>query len=390
MRILFITPRFPYPLDRGDRHRAYHLIRHLTGPNEVVLVSLTDEAVPPEGMALLRPHCAEIHVFERSRLTSLRGVVRAVVRGEPLQVGYFDDPSAHREIDRIAATGNFDAAFVQLIRTAPYGRHLPMRTVLEYQDAFSSITRRRAENAPFLTRLPLRIEADRIGRFERQAQGWFDASCIISEQDRDRLPVPDRAAVHVLRNGVDTEDFSSPDVEPLDVTADICFVGNMGYRPNVRAAAVLVEEIQPRLVALRGRTTILLSGARPARSVQRLAGPDVHVTGWVDDVRRPYLSGSVMVAPLFTGGGQQNKVLEAMAVGVPCVTSGVVNNAIGAEPGTEIVIADDAAEFAARTAELLADPESRRRIGSAGQRFVRERYGWRTTVDQLERILKGP
>jgi glycosyltransferase involved in cell wall biosynthesis len=265
-----------------------------------------------------------------------------------------------------------------------------MRTVLEYQDAFSSITRRRAENASFLTRLPLRVEADRIGRFERQAQGWFDASCIISEQDRDRLPVPDPSAVQVLRNGVDTEHFSSPDVKPLDVTADICFVGNMGYRPNVRAAAVLVDEIQPRLTALRGRTTILLSGARPARSVRRLAGPDVTVTGWVDDVRRPYLSGSVMVAPLFTGGGQQNKVLEAMAVGVPCVTSGVVNNAIGAEPGTEIVIADDAAEFAARTADLLADPESRRRIGSAGQRFVRDRYGWRATADRLERILEGP
>ena len=134
---------------------------------------------------------------------------------------------------------------------------------------------------------------------------------------------------------------------------------------------------------------MLLAGARPARSVTALAGDGVEVRGWVDDIRTAYADGRVMVAPLFTGAGQQNKVLEAMALGMACVTSELVNNAIGAEPGVEIATATTMAEFAERTAELLADPDRRAEMGRRAREKVATTYSWTAVTEQLAQVLAG-
>jgi sugar transferase (PEP-CTERM/EpsH1 system associated) len=385
VKLLAITPRFPYPLEKGDKLRAYHQLRALSDEHQIVLVALTEGPVPAEDLAQLQAFCTSVHVLERSRLTMGLSLARAALSGEPLQVGWFRSRRAEAAVRRIVAAERPDHVYCQLLRTAPYAAGLGVPTTLDYQDAFSAAARRHADTAAWWLRPVLTEEARRVARHERRVAEQFDHLVIISEQDRDLLGLADPDRVDVLPNGVDTEFFAAR--EPSGSVHDLTFVGNMGYAPNVDAAGVLVERILPLVQARRPGASVLLAGARPAKAVQRLAGPQVEVSGWVDDIRDGYARGRVMVAPLQIGAGQQNKVLEAMSMGVPVVTTELVNSAIGAQVGEQIHVASDPQEFADRALELLEDPELHQRMAAAGRAFVAERYSWSAVGEQLAAIF---
>lgn len=385
MKLLAVTPRFPYPLEKGDKLRAFHQLRALSADHEVVLVALSEGAVPPGDLEQLSAFCSRVHVLTRSRLTTALSVGRAALDGTPLQVGYFRWRAAAEAVRRIVAEERPDHVYCQLIRTAPYGRDLDVPTTLDYQDAFSAAARRHAGATPFWLRPVLGLEARRVARFEQRAFGWFDHQVIISAQDRDLLAFPGHERIEVLPNGVDTEHFAP--VDPPPDRCDISFVGNMGYAPNVEAAVFLVEQVLPLVRRRRPGAGVLLAGARPSRSVQRLAGDGVEVSGWLDDIRTGYARGRIMVAPLMIGAGQQNKILEAMAMGVPCVTTELVNRAIGARAGEEVMVASDAREFADRALELLESPERHAEMAERARRFVSETYSWPAVGRRLAEIF---
>jgi polysaccharide biosynthesis protein PslH len=386
LRLLILTSRFPYPIEKGDKLRAFHQIRTMAKRHEIVLVALTERPVPAEDLARLTPLCRRVEVIDRPRRRILPSLVEAAVAGRPVQVGYFDDAPSAARLAEVVAEERPDAVFAQLIRTAPMVRGLGVPVVLDYQDAFSAITRRRSGSAPLPLRPLLRLEAARIGRYEASVADWVDATTIISEADRQLLRLTEPGAVTVVPNGVDTDYFAPPAVRP-DTRHDLVFVGNLGYRPNVEAAHFLVEQVLPLLRLRRRGARLLLAGARPSRSVRRLAGDGVELSGWMDDIRDAYLSAPVMVAPLFGGAGQQNKILEAMAMGTPCVTSERVNAAIGASE-REIVVAGDARSFADATADLLEQPRRAGELAVAARRFVEERYAWDEVVGVLEGVLE--
>ena len=385
MKLLVVTPRFPYPLEKGDKLRAFHQLRSLSRHHEVVLVALAEAPVPADFVARLAEFCSGVHVITRSRRTMVWSLARAALTGEPLQVGYFRSRSAEEQVRRLVAVERPDHVYCQLIRTAPYGRDLPVPTTLDYQDAFSAAARRQADTSAMWLAPFLRLEARRIARYEQRVQDWFDHQVIISEQDRDLLGFPGAEHVEVVANGVDTEFFVP--IEPPGDPCDISFVGNMGYPPNIDAAETLVTRILPLVREHRPDTTVLLAGARPSRSVQRLAGDGVEVSGWVDDIRSGYASGRIMVAPLAIGAGQQNKILEAMSMGVPCVTTELVNRAIGAVPGEQILIGSTPQELAAHAVALLGDPELHQRLSREGRSFVAGRYSWSAVGERLAEVF---
>jgi sugar transferase (PEP-CTERM/EpsH1 system associated) len=385
VKLLAVTPRFPYPLEKGDKLRAFHQLRALAQHHEIVLVALAESPVPAGDLARLQEFCSSVHVITRSRVTMAGSLARAVLTGEPLQVGYFRSRSAEEQVRRLVASERPDHVYCQLIRTAPYGRDLPVPATLDYQDAFSAAARRQADTSAWWLAPLLRLEARRISRYEQRAQAWFDHQVIISEQDRDLLGFPGAELVEVIANGVDTE-FFAPTDPPADM-CDISFVGNMGYPPNVDAAETLVTKILPLVREHRPGASVLLAGARPARSVQRLAGDGVEVSGWVDDIRSGYARGRIMVAPLAIGAGQQNKILEAMSMGVPCITTELVNRAIGAVPGEQILIGTTPQELAAHALALLDDPARHRQLSLAGRSMVTERYSWAAVGERLAGVF---
>lgn len=389
MKILVVTSRFPYPMEKGDKHRAFNQMRELSKVHDVTLVALAEGPVAPEHVRKVEQDCSvRVHVITRSRVTTALGVLRAALTGVPLQVGYFQSAAATARIDEIIAAEQPDRIYCQLIRMASVGRDRAVPTTIDFQDAFSVSAQRRADKAPIGLRQLLSIEAGRIRRYEELAFGWFDHHTIISAQDRDLLTFPGHERIEVLTSAVDTEHFHP--VDPPPDQRDISFVGNMGYTPNVNAAVLLVDEILPRIRRARPQADVLLAGARPHRNVRRLEGPGVEVSGWVDDIRTSYARGRVMCAPLIIGAGQQNKILEAMAMGVPCVTTPLVNRAIGAVPGEEIMVAETPQEFADAILGLLDAPERREEIATRARQFVKDRYSWQSIGETLGRVLESP
>lgn len=384
MKVAFITSRFPYPLEKGDKLRAYHQIRHLSKQHEIILISIAEKVVAQADLDELRKFCSRVEVFEIPFWTRLLLMLRSIFYGEPMQVGYFFSPAIKAKIHDIILEEDPDHLFCQLIRAAPYVASLPVPKTLDYMDVFSEGMDQRARRAnPFIRPL-YQWEATKLLDFERAMYREFDFHTIISAQDRDRLPLTYKDKVLILPNGVDTEFFSPEDKKK---EYDILFVGNMGYKPNVEAAEYLVREVMPSVWKQDPDCRVCIAGARPSQRVKNLACDKVIITGWMDDIREAYWKSVVFVAPIFSGIGQQNKILEAMSMGMPCITSDMVNNAIGAVHREQIILANDAIEFSKSILSLLGNKELCKTIRKQARQFILDNYSWERQNKKLENLF---
>jgi len=390
MKLLVLLSRFPHPLDKGDKLRAFHQLRWLARRHTIALLALTDEPVAADSRAAVEPLCAGgVHVHALTRLAIGRGIARALVAGLPLQVGYFDDPAAHRTVMRLVAEFRPDHLYCQLVRMAgyarPYADRLPQ--TLDYMDVFSAGMDRRAGGAPAWQRPVLIREARRLRAYEARAFSWFRHHTIISDQDRQLIDHPRRDSIAVVPNGIDAEYFQPPSPRPAP-EYDLLFCGNMAYYPNVEAAVYLAEQVLPLVHRRHPGARLLLAGTTPATRVLALQSETVHVSGWLPDIRTAYAGARVFIAPMRSGTGLQNKLLEAMAMELPCVTTPLAHNALGGEPGREVLVGDSAEALAEHVGDLLASEAMAAALAARGQAFVRERYDWGAATARLESMLR--
>ncbi|HEY0977886.1 MAG TPA: glycosyltransferase [Flavobacteriales bacterium] len=386
MRLLVVLSRVPYPLEKGDKLRAYHLVRRLAARHEVYLFCVSDQHIAPEHLEHLRAFCAHIEVVHLPRWRILLRLLGATFSRLPFQVAYFHHGHAQRALDRVIQRFRPDHVFCQLIRTTEYLRHrFELPKTLDLMDALSKGMERRTRNAGFLMRPWFRAETRRLIRYENLMLDLFDRSTIISAQDRDLLYHPLRDRVLVLPNGVDPA-FAPREAEKR---YDLLFTGNMGYPPNIDSVRYLVHKVLPLVRKELPGATLLVSGVDPAPQVRELAANDplVTVSGWVKDMRSSYASARVFAAPMQIGTGLQNKLLEAMAMGLPCVTSDLANNAVGATDGRSILIGHAPEHYARHIVDLLKDEALRQRISTEGAAFVRRTFDWDTSADRLERTM---
>ena len=387
MRIVFVASRFPYPVEKGDKLRAFHQIRLLSADHEIHLVAVSHHAIAPEYIRAMQPYCKSIRIFRINKWLLPFQLLLGWFEGLPLQISYFLDKTIKRKVQYHIIHLEPDHVFCQLIRAAPYVRALPFPKTLDYMDVFSVGMLQLAERTkPF--GFLFKWEAARLAAYERTIYKDFDHHTIISVQDRNRLKLASSDHVAVIPNGVDSSFFSFHAHRAQ--AYDVVFVGNLGYGPNKEAALYLVNTLQPELLKMGLNINILLAGARPGNKLKRLAQPGkVAVKGWVEDIREAYADGRILVAPMFSGLGQQNKILEAMAMGLPCVTSTMVNNAIGAEENREILVGDNAKDLAGHIYQLLTNDDLYQQLASAGKAFVQSNYRWEDQVAKLEAVLNS-
>jgi sugar transferase (PEP-CTERM/EpsH1 system associated) len=389
MKILVLLSRFPYPLDKGDKLRAFHQLRYLAGQgHEICLLALSDEPVSAEALGAVRPLCrGGLHVHRLRRPAQGRGLARALATARrPLQVGYFYEAGAQRLLGYLLAEFQPDHVYCQLIRMAEYLRGYAGPMTLDYMDVFSAGMARRAATAPAWQRPVLALEARRLAAYEAEVFGWFQHRTIISDQDRQLVQHPGRNEIVVVPNGIDGQYFAPQPTAAQ--THELLFCGNMGYPPNVDAAEWLAEEILPLVRQRHPAARLLLAGTTPSPRVRALARrPGVEVSGWLPDIRAAYAGAQVFVAPMRVGTGLQNKLLEAMAMRRPCVTTTLANNALGATPGQHLLVADTAPALAEALSTLLAEPAEAQRLAAAGHAFVAERYDWAAATAQLENLF---
>ncbi|MBX2973318.1 MAG: glycosyltransferase [Flavobacteriales bacterium] len=387
MKLLVLLSRVPYPLEKGDKLRAYHLMVRLARQHEIVLCCLSDGPTDPEHIAHLRQFCSHIEVIRIPKWRILLKLGTAIFSRLPFQVAYFHHASAQRVIDRIIREHKADHVLCQLVRTTEYVRaHPTLPKTLDYMDTLSKGMERRTRNAPVHLRPLLQAETRRLIRYENLMFDLFDNTVIISAQDREYLYHPLRDQVSVIPNGVDTEHFS-PQVQ--EAKYDLVFTGNMNYPPNIDSVLFLVREVLPIVRRERPGTTLLISGVDPSTEVKDLArrDPGVVVSGWVKDIRSSYASARIFIAPMQIGTGLQNKLLEAMAMRMPCITSALANNAVRAKPGESILIGHTPTEYAEHILRLLGDTSERERLAEAGYKLVRDRFNWDRSAEDLEKLL---
>jgi sugar transferase (PEP-CTERM/EpsH1 system associated) len=385
MRIFVLLSRFPYPLEKGDKLRAYHQIKELSEQHEIILCALSDVEVDEESLLELKEYCSHVEVIRLSKMQIYwQMAIRFFTSLKPLQVAYFYNGSAKKRIRALIEEKKPDHLYCQLVRVTEYVKDLSIPKTLDYMDALGTGVERRIDRSPFYMKLLLNMEARRLMHYEQSVHQHFDHLTVISEQDRLLIGL-DRD-ITVVANGVDMEAFKQKESKK---EFDLIFTGNMAYPPNVETAVHLVRTIMPIIWQSRPETNLALVGATPDPKVHVLASERVTVTGWVDDMSDYYAKGKVFIAPMSIGTGLQNKLLEAMAMKLPCITSNLVNNALGAQNKVSVLIGESPVQYAKLALTLLNDDELSRSIAENGFKHVTEKFTWKGTTARLLALIES-
>jgi sugar transferase (PEP-CTERM/EpsH1 system associated) len=391
-KILFLAHRAPFPPDKGDKIRAFHLLQHLAARHQVWLGAGADD-LPDKGLpAVSKALCHEACIVPLGPVRRAYNMAWGALSGAPLSVARFRHPRLERWIAHVLRDVRPDLIFVYSSAQAQYvaGRKdVSARLVVDFVDADAQKWLAYAHSAPLPARWLYQAEARRLVRFERRALDAAAAGIMISETERRlqaELQPAGASKLFVIPNGVDT-DFFRPTSAPARPRQNVVFCGRMDYAPNVDGAEWFVREILPRVRERCPEALFSIVGAAPTARVLALgAAPGVEVTGSVPDVR-PYLAGAaVVVAPLRIARGIQNKVLEGLAAGRPVVATPDALDGIAAQPGRDLLVGADAESFAAAVADVLTG-RAPGDIARNGRSFVVRQHRWDAQLEGLDRLI---
>lgn len=389
MRVLFLSHRLPYAPNRGDRLRAHALLRALRPFATVDLLSLAHDAEEASHAEDLLPLVDSVSVVRTSRIRGAARAVAALLTGRPLTHALLHAPGIHDHVRRIVATHRPDVVLAFCSGMAPLALEAPLAEVPLLLDMVDLDSRKWAALAS-ATRAPLgwiyAREARLMTAFERQVAQRAAHVLVVNPREREAmLDIEPTAHVSVLANGVALGHFAPTGPPPQSQTVTFC--GVMNYRPNVDGALWLARDVWPLVRARVPAATLSLVGMHPTAAIRALAGTgqQIVVTGAVPDVR-PYLWQSALaVAPLQVARGIQNKVLEALAAGLPCIVTPVVADGLPGAALPGCTIAPDASAFASAIVDGLQRAPDARRAEAA--RADLSQLDWPHTLSALQPLL---
>ena len=386
MKLVVLTSRVPYPLEKGDKLRIFHQIKHLSHSHEIWLICLNDSTEEID-TSVLKQFVSELHIIQLSKWKIPIRMLFAFFHHLPFQVLYFLEQKNKKKIEDIIQQFQPNQIYCQLIRTAEYIKDLlQYDKSIDYMDAFSAAAMRRAETEKGVRKLFWKIEFDRVKKYERGIFDYFKHHAIISHQDRNLLAIPSNKNIDIVPNGVDTAHFRN-----LNSTKkfDLVFAGNMNYPPNIAAAIFLAKEILPKVSLQFPNVTLLIAGANPSQDVLDLATDQVTISGWMNDIREAYCESRVFVAPMFIGAGMQNKILEAMSSELPVITTSLAAEAFPEKNLSKLIEANSAFEFAKAIQYYLLNENAQTNDGKSNRLYVEEKYSWNISNKKLDQCLSN-
>jgi sugar transferase (PEP-CTERM/EpsH1 system associated) len=382
MKVLVLLSRIPWPLEKGDKLRAYHHLKIISKEHDVILCCLTDSEPHKDAVQHLSTYCQEIHFIKLSKIGILWNLSTSIFNDKPFQVNYFYQKSAQKKVNAIIEKQMPKHLFVQLVRTAEYvKKYHVINSTFDYMDAFSVGAERRIAKAIPGIKSIIKLEAKRLKKYENYIFNHFNNKTIISSTDRDLIEHPDHKEITILPNGVDFSLFQN-DLS-ISKKYELVFTGNMSYPPNIKAAKYLSLEVMPILLQKYPSIKLIIAGASPTTSVKNLASKNIIVTGWLDNITDAYNESKIFIAPMEIGTGMQNKILEAMSMKIPCITSKLASDAIGAIDGKNILLGNSPEGYANHVVTLLKDSKLLNLITDAAFQFVHTNYSWKTNGQPL-------
>ena len=394
--ILYLVHRLPYPPNKGDKVRSFHLLKHLAAQHRVFLGTFVDDPDDWQHLPVLRELCVDVHAAAlrpaRAKVASLRGLLT----GEALGLPYYRNADLSHWVADTAARVKLDAIVVFSSPMAQYAAALPALPMLvDFVDVDSAKWTDYAPAHAWPLSLLYRREGRRLLAFEQATAARAQASFFVTDNEvalfRKLSPaLPGDVRVEALSNGVDAEFFAPDRLRASPFAADelpLVFTGAMDYWPNADAVIWFATEVLPLLRPDFPNLRFHIVGRSPTAAVLALQSEQVSVTGTVADVR-PYLQhAAAVVAPLRLARGIQNKILEAMAMGRPVVAAATCVQAITAEAGVELLAAADASDYVGQLGRLLRSPEDAAQIGAAGRARVLADYAWSARLSGIDRHL---
>lgn len=389
MNILYVCHRFPFPPKRGGKIRPFNMIRHFTASgHRVTVCSLArSEAEAKEG-AGIAPHCARYEMAVVSNpLQTLRMVAR-LPTPVPSSLGFFYSPDLKRAVDAALARETFDLIFVHCSSVAQYVEHVQgTPKILDFGDMDSQKWLEYANYKPFPLSLGYRLEGMKLEREEKRLAGCFDLCTATTRAEWETLKgygVP--VDTDWFPNGVDAG-FFTPDGAGYDADT-LSFIGRMDYYPNQECMIEFCRRTMPLIRARRPQAKLVIVGADPSPAIRKLGElPGVTVTGSVPDVRPYILRSAAMVAPLNIARGTQNKILEAMAMGVPVITSSVAAGGVDAVAEEHFLVGDGPEAYARHALRLMDDAGERARLAQAGRERMLSHHDWTASMQRLDAIV---
>ena len=396
MNILLVSPCLPYPPNRADKVRAWHILQHLARRHAVHLGAFVDDPADWAQLPVLRPLCASVCLRPLGRLRQLARLPATFLGGRALSIGIYSDRMMRHWVQELLQ-GRIDLALALSTVGASFliDRHKQHPAILDLLDCDSEKWRHQAAAARWPWRGLLAREHRLVRTFERAATWYFDRTLVVSAAETEllRTIAPESAArIGTVGNGVDTSFYDPapmrPDPYPADGRRTVIFSGAMNHAPNIEAVLWFAAQVMPRLRAQGIPIRFAVVGPAPTPAVRRLRHlPDILVSGFVPDLRPWLRYAAVAVAPLRRTRGVQNKVLDGMAMALPVVATPLATDGIDAMPGRHLLLADDAAGFAEAIIELVREPQRARELGAAARRRVVERHAWANRLRDLDRVL---
>jgi sugar transferase (PEP-CTERM/EpsH1 system associated) len=394
-RLLFLSHRIPYPPNKGDKLRSFHILRYLSQRYQVHLGSFIDDKDDLPHITKVREYCGETYFARLNRSLAKVRCLSGFATGHPLSIPYYRDRGLQTWVNTQLETHTIRHVVVFSSPMAQYVRnHNGARRIADMVDVDSDKWMQYSRNKKWPLSVVYRREGKQLLSFERAVAREFDSTTFVSEAEAEmfRRLLPDCAAkVTYFNNGVDCDYFSPAREYPnpyIDGERVVVFTGAMNYWPNVDAVSWFAHEVFPAVQRRLPQARFYIAGTSPSRAVQRLADiPGIIITGKVEDIR-PYLKyAAVAVAPLRVARGVQNKILEAMAMERPVIASREAVAALRVRVGIELYSANERNEWVALVLSALS--EENRTMGVRARKRILSDYSWGVSLDKLGGLLKG-
>jgi glycosyltransferase involved in cell wall biosynthesis len=381
MKIAVTLSRIPYPLEKGDKLRAYHQVKTLIeAGHDVHVICFHFEKKDTNSLEELKKIGGTWHYISLSKwripLSALQGIWSQL----PWQVLLFHQIPAQKKFNQVIADVQPDVLYAQMIRTAEYSKFLiDIHKTLDYMDALSLGIEKRISKSNWISQWFWKDEFERVQKYESLIAHYFEHLTIIAQKDANAIHLPENKKLIILPNGIDFQYFKAEKIAKENV---VLFTGNMNYPPNVEAALRLGKNIMPLVWKQFPAAKLLIAGAEPHRSLmQELRDPRIEITGWMDDIRDAYLAGKIFAAPMTMGSGMQNKILEALSMGLPVVCSDLAADAFESELKSELLVAQTDTEFAQTICQCLAVEND---MGSQKiQHIIQNQFSWKKATVPL-------
>ena len=390
MKILMLTPYLPYPLLSGGQIRTYNLLKNLSVKHQITLFSFIRNEKEKEYIPKLLKYCREVHVFMKRPPWSIKSLFLSAVTFYPLVVCMYLKNQVKEAIEKAIAKEHFDLIHAETFYVMPNipENHIP--TILVEQTIEYLVYKHYTETitTPLLKQL-MNFDVSKIHRWEKNY--WQKASRVVAMSEADKKEMQrliPSLTVDLVPNGVDTDFFKEKPIHREKSAKTILFVGNFKWLQNREAVAILVKKIWPIIQKKFPQARLWIVGRFPSYEILKYSSATITVSQDINDIREAYTKSDVMLAPIYGPGGTRYKILEAMATGLPVVTTPTGIEGLGARHGMHALICDSNEELAEGLVKLLTDKQLYRQLRENGRKLVAEKFNWKTIAGSLDRIYE--